>query len=98
MVEGRCTLPRDCGVQLDQPVDGSRLIEFLRERGLNPKAANADATIHVRRGSVKNPTGFSGAYRLEVSAKEIVITIDETQPLLPFESLQHDLKPTRRRR
>src|SRR6476660_2366217 len=65
-VEGRFTLPNDCGVKLERPSDGTRLIGMLREQGLNPKLISQRVAIEVKRGAVKKPTGFPGAYQLEV--------------------------------
>lgn len=89
MADGRCVIPHECRVQLEQPADGLRLIELLRNRGLDPKVTDADASIHIRRGSVKNPTGFPGAYRMEVSTGGILIsTNDELGAIHATETLR----------
>ena len=75
--EGRFTLPKDCGVRLERPADGTRLIGMLRESGLAPKASATNAIIEVKRAAVKNPTGFPGAYQMEVSPDRIVITTND---------------------
>lgn len=77
MAEGRFTLPRDYGLQLDRPADGLRLIGMLRDKGLAPETTAATASIEVKRAAVKNPTGFPGAYRLEISTDRIIITTND---------------------
>ena len=76
MGEGGLQLPRACRIAGEDPLDAGRLLEVLREHGLEASAvaAGGAATFRLQRGEVKNPHGFDGAYRIEVASDQVLIT------------------------
>ena len=74
--DGMLVVTSPCAIEAAAPADAARLLDVLR--GVGVTAAKADgkvpAMIRVRRGEVKNPLGFGGAYQLEVGANGIVLT------------------------
>jgi N-acetyl-beta-hexosaminidase len=72
--EGCLVLTDEPGVSAADPGDAARLGVVLLEAGLKPQPKAAGAQIELRRGEVKNPHGFGGAYRLEVVGGKISIT------------------------
>ncbi len=75
--EGFRPLGPEVRIAATEPALIVRLISVLRDAGLRPVPAKAeeDADIELRRGEVKNPHGFPGAYRLESGGPAVVITV-----------------------
>ena len=61
-------------IRAERPSDAARFIAVIKDAGLKPIRATDTADIVIRRGDVKNPHGFPGAYRAEASADGLLIT------------------------
>ncbi|WP_265594151.1 family 20 glycosylhydrolase [Haloferula sp. BvORR071] len=72
--QGKKLLGREVKILTAEPNDAARLIAVLKECGLKALRVDHGADIELRRGEVKNPHGFEGAYRLEVSSQAITVT------------------------
>lgn len=72
--EGRLVLKGEIGISAADPADAARLAGVLEEAGLKPRIQAGTVKIELRRGEVKNPHGFAGAYRLEVGGEKIQVT------------------------
>lgn len=72
----------EVGIDAEPAPDAARFVEVLRDAGLKPVPATAGAAIRIRRGEVKNPHGFAGAYRLEVGAEKVVVTAADREGMI----------------
>ena len=74
--DGVLALTSPCAVDAEVPTGAARLIDMLRGTGVTVAKADgkSPAMIRMRRGEVKNPYGFEGAYQLEVGQDGIGIT------------------------
>jgi N-acetyl-beta-hexosaminidase len=72
---GRLVLASPCLIETASPADAARMIDVLRGNGIAVAKADGKtpAMIRLRRGGVKNPLGFPGAYQIEVGADHIDI-------------------------
>jgi hexosaminidase len=76
-------------IKAEIPSDAARLVTVMRDAGLKPVRATGTADIVIRRGEVKNPHGFIGAYRAEATDRGIVIiTPDDVGSIHAAETLR----------
>lgn len=77
--DGQLQLPAVCRIAAQDPADAARWIAVLRQQGIAASAAGGgqSAAIRLRREVVKNPHGFPGAYRLEVTADHVEVIAND---------------------
>ncbi len=77
--DGQLSWISPCRIYADVPADAARLVEVLRSVGVTAVMAEekAPALARLHRAEVKNPHGFAGAYRLQVTRTGIEITAAE---------------------
>ena len=89
--EGRLVLTDEIGVATADDADAARLLAVLAEAGLKPRLNAVGAGIELRRGEVKNPHGFGGAYRLEVEGGKVVVTAADRAGMIHAAETLHQL-------
>lgn len=72
--EGSFPLPPEVRIATAIPTDAARLISILKDFSLKPTRGDDGAEITLVRGEAKNPHGFPGAHRIDITGKGCRIT------------------------